>query len=68
MLLFNNDTAENEDIPGVWFQNLINRTFITVKPVNKGHPRERRHIVLIDKWTLFGDYFVLFDKGMVTDL
>ena len=27
-----------------------------VKPVNKGHPRERWHMVFIDKWTLFGGH------------
>ena len=42
----------------------------TVKPVNKGHPRERQNKVFIDKWSLFGGnffiiillllYFVLF--------
>ena len=33
----------------------------TVKPVNKGHPRERPHMVFIDKWSSFGGYFVLFN-------
>ena len=33
--------------------------YITVKPVNKGYPRERQHIVFIDKWSLFGVYFIL---------
>ena len=32
----------------------------TVKPVNKGHPRERQHMVLIDKWVLYAGFFVLF--------
>ena len=26
----------------------------TVKPVNKHHPRERQHMVIIDKQSLFG--------------
>ena len=26
----------------------------TVKPVNKGHPRERQKMVFIDMWSLFG--------------
>ena len=34
--------------------------FNTVKPVNKGHPRERHHMVFIDKWSLLGGYIVLF--------
>ena len=34
--------------------------FNTVKPVNKGHPRERQDMVFIDKWSLIGCYFVLF--------
>ena len=37
----------------------------TVKPVNKGHQRERQHMVFIDKWSLFGGYFVLFYQGRV---
>ena len=32
----------------------------TVKPVNKGHPRERQNMVFIDKWPFIGGYFVLF--------
>ena len=42
----------------------------TVKPVNKGHPRERQHMVFIDKWSLFGGYwyFVLFYQGRVTEV
>ena len=30
----------------------------TIKPLNKGHPRERQIMVFIDKWSLFGGYFV----------
>ena len=30
----------------------------TVKPANNGHPRERQHMVFIDKWSLFGGYIV----------
>ena len=49
--------------------NLITTTFIyltvTVKPVNKGHPRERQCMVFIDKWPLFGGYIVLFNKGLL---
>ena len=33
-------------------------TINIVKPVNKGHPRERQNMVFIDKWSLFGDYFI----------
>ena len=40
----------------------------TVKPVNKGHPRERQHMVFIDKWSLFGGYIILFNQGMVTEV
>ena len=32
----------------------------TVKPVDKGHPRERQNMVFIDKWSLFEGYFLLF--------
>ena len=28
----------------------------TVKPVNKGHPRERQNMVFIDKWSLLGGF------------
>ena len=34
----------------------------TVKPVNKGHPRERQHMVFIDKWSLFGGNLFYFIK------
>ena len=40
----------------------------TVKPVNKGHPRERQHMAFIDKWSLFGCYFVLFYQGRVIEV
>ena len=30
--------------------------------MNKGHPREKQNMVFIDKWSLFGGYFVLFYK------
>ena len=39
----------------------------TVKPVNKGHPRERQNMVFIDKWSVFGDYFVLFYQERVIE-
>ena len=28
----------------------------TVKPVNKGHPKERQQMAFKDKWSLFGGY------------
>ena len=31
---------------------------ITVKPVNKGQPRERHHMVVIYKWSFLGGYVV----------
>jgi hypothetical protein len=34
----------------------------TVKPVKKGHQRERPKMAFIDQWALFGGYFVLFDQ------
>ena len=40
----------------------------TVKPVNKGHPREKQNMVFIDKWSLFGGYFVLFYQGSVIEV
>ena len=40
----------------------------TVKPVNKGHQRNRQNMVFIDKWSLFGGYFVLFYQGMVIEV
>ena len=48
----------------VWSHNY----WYTVKPVNKGHPRERHHMVFIDKWSLFGGYIVLFNQGYVTEV
>ena len=46
------DCSTTEELSG-------NKDFInTVKPVNKGQPRERQHMVL--NWFLFGGYFVLF--------
>ena len=40
----------------------------TVKPVNKGHPRERHNIVFIDKWSLFEGFFVLFYQGRLIEV
>ena len=42
--------------------------YYTVKPVNKGHPRERQHMTFIDKWSFFGGYFVLFYQGKVIEV
>ena len=39
-----------------------------VKPVNKGHPRERQHMVFIDKWSLFGVYFDLCYEERVIEV
>ena len=33
-----------------------------MKSVNKGHPRERQILVIIDKCSLFGGFFVLFNQ------
>ena len=38
------------------------------KPVTKGQPRERQHMVFMDKWCLFGSYFVLFCQGRVIEM
>ena len=42
----------------------------TIKPVNKWHPNERQHIIMvfIDKWSLFGGYIVLFNQGRVIEV
>ena len=40
----------------------------TVKPVNKGHLRERQNMVFIDKWPLFAGYFILFCQGRVIEM
>ena len=32
----------------------------TVKPVNKGHPRETQNMAFIDRWSLFRGYIALF--------
>ena len=42
-----------------------NASLYTVKPVNKGHQRERQNIVFIDKWSLFGGNFVLLYQERV---
>ena len=34
------------------------KNVITVKRVNKSHPRERQNMVFIDKWSLFRAYLV----------
>ena len=39
----------------------------TVKPVIKSHSRERQIMVFINKWPLFGCYFVLFYQGRVIE-
>ena len=40
----------------------------TVKPVNKGHRRERQHMVFVDKCSLFGGNILLFKQGRVTEV
>jgi hypothetical protein len=32
----------------------------TVIHVRKSHPREGKNVVFIDKWTLYGGYFIEF--------
>ena len=44
----------------IWIHNVIGFEY-TVKPVNKGNPRERQNIVFILEVKLF-----LFSQGMVT--
>ena len=39
----------------------------TVKPVNKGHLREKQYMVFIDKWPLFGGYIVLLNLESITE-
>ena len=51
----------------ILFMNVIIRAYSTVKPGNKGHPRERHHMVFVDKWSLFGGYLVLFYHGRVIE-
>ena len=41
---------------------------VTVKPVNKGHPREIQNVVFIEKWSLFGGCFVLFYQGRIIEM
>ena len=59
---------------GIIMQVLIYNSLIilyyyyTVKPVNKGHPREGQHMVFIDKWPLFGGYTVLINQGRITEV
>ena len=33
--------------------------------MNKGHPWERNDMVFIDKWSLFGGYFIYFIKEWI---
>ena len=40
----------------------------TVKPVNKGHPRERLNMVYIEKWSLLGGNIVLFNHARVIEM
>ena len=37
-------------------------------PVYKGHQRKRQQMALIDKWSLFGGYLVLFYQGSVIEV
>ena len=39
-----------------------------VKHVNKGHQKENKNMVFIDKLSLFGRYFILFNQGMVIEV
>jgi hypothetical protein len=39
-----------------------------VKPVNKGHTKERLNVAFKDKWSLFGGFFYnLFNQKWVKD-
>ena len=40
----------------------IGHVAITVKPVNKDHPKERQQKVYLEKWSFFGGFFVLFNQ------
>ena len=40
--------------------NTSTAIYYTVKPVNKGHLRERQGMAFIDRWPLFGGNFVIF--------
>ena len=40
----------------------------TVKPVDKGHPKEKQNMVFINKWSLFRGYFVVFYQVRVIEV
>ena len=40
----------------------------TVKPVSKGHTRERQHMVFIDKWSLLEVILSNFNRNAVWPL
>ena len=51
--------SNNQDIV---IRELIVKVSYTVKPVNKGHLREIKIMVFIDKWSLYGGFFILFNQ------
>ena len=61
------DQFYNEHSIKYFIEKMSNFT-CTVKPKNKGHPREKLHMVFIDKWSSFGGYSVLFYQGRVIEV
>ena len=56
-------TVSNNDTAHLTVNNID-----TVKPVNKSHLKERQYMGFTDKWSLLGDYFVLFYQGRVIEV
>ena len=61
-LLYDNSEVINLYIEDMAYNQVVCCHGNTVKPVNKGHPRERKNFVFIDKLSLLGGFFVSFDQ------
>ena len=43
----------------IYMMSKKNQKVNTVKPVNKDHPRETKHVVFAERWSLFRGQFLL---------
>ena len=58
---YSNESEIQVKLQSKMHQKINVQLHITVKPVNKGHPRKIQHMFFIDKCPLYEGYIVLFN-------
>ena len=48
-----------------YYVSALSINIYTVKPVKKGHRKDRQHMVFKDEWSFFGGYIVLYYQGRI---